>query len=194
MLKFNCYTPRILLRLNGVKFGKKLKLIGWPFVFRFPKAKIVLGNNVRINSNFWSNLLGLHQRTIIVAKRGAQIKIGDKVGISGVSIYAHDSIEIGNDTLIGANVKIIDNDFHPVDPVARKNNDNSKIGHAPVVIGENVFIGMNSIVLKGTKIGNNCVVGAGSVVHGEFPDNSIIAGNPARIIKVIENETIVDRR
>ncbi len=193
MLKFNCLTPRVLLRLNGVKYGKKLKLIGWPFVFRFPKAKIAIGRDVRINSNFWSNLLGLHQRTIIVAKRGAQIKIGDGVGISGASIYAHESIDIGSKTLIGANVKIIDNDFHPVEPEARKNNDNSKIGHAPVVIGENVFIGMNAIILKGTKIGNNCVVGAGSVVHGEFPDNCVIAGNPAKIIKVMENEATVDR-
>ncbi len=186
MFKFNCYTPRIFIRFNGVKFGRKLKLIGWPFIFKFPKAKIIIGKNVRVNSNFWSNLLGLHQRTIIIAKRGAQVKIGDRVGISGASIYAHDSIEIGDDTLIGANVKIIDNDFHPVDPQARLENDNAKIGHAPVVIGDNVFIGMNSIILKGTKIGNNCTIGAGSVVHGEFPDNCIIAGNPAKIIKVIE--------
>ena len=53
----------------------------------------------------------------------------------------------------------------------------------PVLIGENCFIGMNSIVLKGTTIGKNSIVGAGSVVCGKFPENVVIAGNPARIIK-----------
>jgi acetyltransferase-like isoleucine patch superfamily enzyme len=47
---------------------------------------------------------------------------------------------------------------------------------------------MNSIILKGTKIGKRCVVGAGSVVHGTFPDDVIIAGNPAKIVKYIKNE------
>ena len=189
MLKFNCRLPRLFLRLNKTKFGKKLKLIGWPFIFRFKNASISIGNNVRINSNFWSNLLGLYQRTIIIAKGSASIKIGDKVGISGATIYAHEKIEIGNGTLVGANVKIVDNDFHPVDPVARQTSDHSKVPHAPVLIGENVFIGMNAIILKGTIIGNNCVIGAGSVVHGTFEDNCVIAGNPAKIIKKFNTDT-----
>ena len=193
MLKFNCIVPRVFLKMNGVKYGKKLKLIGWPFIFKFPKAKISIGSGVKINSNFWSNLLGIYQRSIIVAKRGATIEIGDNVGMSGVTIYALEKIQIGNDCLIGANVKIIDNDFHPVEPEARLSCDNSKIGHKPVYIGKNVFIGMNSIILKGTKIGDNCVIGAGSVLHGEFPDNCIIAGNPAKIIRVIDNEVSLDR-
>ena len=47
---------------------------------------------------------------------------------------------------------------------------------------------MNTIILKGTTLGDNCIVGAGSVVHGDFPSNSMIAGNPARIIKMVNNE------
>jgi len=57
-----------------------------------------------------------------------------------------------------------------------------------VVIGDNCFIGMNSIILKGTKIGNNCIVGAGSVLTGkEYPDNSVIVGNPAKVICTIDD-------
>nr|MBW0026557.1 hypothetical protein [Segatella copri] len=78
----------------------------------------------------------------------------------------------------------MDNDFHPLSysdryPVERKN----VIRKRPIVIGEGCFIGANTIILKGTTLGRNVVVGAGSVVCGTFPDNVIIAGNPAKIIK-----------
>lgn len=54
------------------------------------------------------------------------------------------------------------------------------------VIGDNVFIGMNSIILMGTKVGNNVIVGAGSVVSGVIPDNCVVAGNPARVIRTLD--------
>ncbi len=171
------------MKLNGVKYGRKLKLLGYPFVFRFPKAQINIGNNVSLNSGFFSNLLGLYQRSIIVAKKQAKIKIGNNVGASGITVYSWSSIEIGDNTRIGANVKIIDTDFHPIDPEQRLNGNNDKALSKPIKIGDNVFIGMNSIILKGTKIGDNCVVGAGSVVTGCFEDNCVIAGNPAKIVR-----------
>ncbi len=185
MLKFNCILPRIPLKLQRIKTGKKLKLVGWPFIFRFKNAELSIGENVTVNSNFWSNLLGVYQRTIIVAKGTGKIKIGDRVGISGSTIYAWDSIEIGDDTIIGVNVKIVDTDFHPIDPEKRINGENSAATTKPVKIGNNVFVGMNSLILKGTEIGDNCVIGAGSVVSGKFPAGSVIAGNPAKVIKEI---------
>lgn len=57
---------------------------------------------------------------------------------------------------------------------------------AETVIGENCFLGMNSVILMGTHLGNNVIVGAGSVVHGTFPDNVVIAGNPAKVICTLE--------
>lgn len=183
MLKLNSLLPRLGFVLNKVKFGKNLRMIGWPFVFRFPDAKIILGNNVLLNSGFFSNLLGLYQRTIIVAKHGAKIVIGDDVSISGATIYSWQFISIGNGTNIGANVKIIDTDFHPIDSNQRRNGNNSAVLTNSVIIGKNVFIGMNVIILKGTTIGDNCVIGAGAVVHGFFEKNTVIAGNPARVIK-----------
>ena len=81
MLKFPCLLPKLFLKANGIRYGKGLKLIGWPFVFKGFKAKIEIGNNCRINSGFFSNLLGLYQRTIIVAKNNSSICIGNNVGI-----------------------------------------------------------------------------------------------------------------
>ena len=65
------------------------------------------------------------------------------------------------------------------------NNDIDAIDAKPIHIGDNCFIGCNSIILKGTKLGSGCVVGAGAVVSGEFADNSVIVGNPAKCIKIL---------
>ena len=136
-----------------------------------------------INSDFVSNMVGLYQRSIIVARYGGQVSIGSGCGISGSTIYAMQEITIGDNVLIGGNCKIIDNDFHPLPASLRINQHESDIKRRSIRIGDGCFIGANSIILKGTSLGRNCVVGAGSVVSGSFPDNVIIAGNPARIIK-----------
>ena len=162
-------------------------MVGWPFIYRFKNASISIGNNTIINSSFFSNLLGLWQKTIIIAKNDAKISIGQNVGISGATIYSWRQIEIGDNCLIGANVKIIDTDFHPVNSAERLRGENEKANSKPIKIGNNVFIGMNSIILKGSEIGDNCVVGAGSVVSGKFESDSIIAGNPAKIIRMQNN-------
>ena len=177
---------KIFLKMRKVKDGKDLTLKGVPVIFNSSGATLEIGDGVTIKSSFLSNLVGLYSRSIIVTRiPGAVIKIGDRVGISGATIYARERIEIGDDTLIGGNVKILDNDFHPVEPDARRMNDNTKLGVAPICIGKNCFIGVNAIILKGTQLGDNCVVGAGSVVTGKFPANSVIAGNPAKVIKEI---------
>lgn len=186
MKKPTSILPKLFLRANKVKYGKGLRLYGWPFIYRFANAQIEIGEGVSMNSNFFSNLLGLYQRTIIVAKKDGEIKIGDRVGISGATIYAWDSIEIGDDTRVGANVKIVDTDFHPVNPKDRLRGDNDAAKSRPIRIGKNVFIGMNSLILKGTVIGDNSVVGGGAVVSGTFPANCVIAGNPGKIIKKLE--------
>lgn len=137
-----------------------------------------------INSDFVSNLVGLYQRTVIVARYGGKISIGSGCGISGSTIYSMQEIFIGDHVLVGGNCKIIDNDFHPLSASLRVDQRVEDIRKCPIFIGDGCFIGANSIILKGTILGKNCVVGAGSIVSGTFPDNVIIAGNPARVIKV----------
>lgn len=177
---------KIALKATKVKYGKKLLLKGVPVIFNKNGASLTIGDNVTINSSFLSNLVGLYQRTIIVTRvAGAKIEIGNNVGISGATIYARNSITIGDNTLIGGNAKILDNDFHPLELEARIANDKEKIQSKPIIIGKNCFIGCNSIILKGTVLGDNCVVGAGAIVSGTFEDNSVIAGNPAKVIKKI---------
>lgn len=175
---------KILLKLMKVKYDKKLLLKGTPVIINKKGAKMHIGKNVTIKSSFLSNLIGLYSRTIIVTRtENSQIIIGNNVGISGATIYARKSIEIGDNTLIGGNVKILDNDFHPLEIEDRNNDRKEKILAKPIKIGKNCFIGCNSIVLKGTELGDGCIVGAGAVVSGKFDANSVIAGNPAKIIK-----------
>lgn len=180
------FLYKLFLEFTNVKYGKKLVLKGVPLIYNHRGATVTIGNNCVIKSSFLSNLVGLYSRTIILTRiPGAVIEIGDNVGISGATIYARSKIVIGDNTNIGGNVKILDNDFHPVDPQARLIDDKEQIGTAPVQIGENCFIGCNVLILKGSKIGDNCVVGAGAVVSGSFENNCVIAGNPARVIRKV---------
>ncbi|MFS0774807.1 acyltransferase [Neobacillus sp. 3P2-tot-E-2] len=175
---------KLLMKATKVKYGKNLLLKGVPIIFNKSGAKLTIGDNVTINSSFLSNLVGLYQRTIIVTRTsGAEIHIGNNVGISGATIYARKSIKIGDNTNIGGNAKILDNDFHPLEIEARNADIKEKIATKPIVIGKNCFIGCNTLILKGTTLGDGCVVGAGAVVSGKFEENSVIAGNPARVIK-----------
>lgn len=179
---------KLLFKVQKIKF-RNFKFKGFPFIFN--KGILEFGDNLKINSSFFSNLIGINHRTIIISRfQDSIIKIGNNVGMSGTTIYARKEITIGNNTLIGANVKIFDNDFHPIEIEARNNDIKEKIGTKPVCIGNNCFIGCNSLILKGTELGDGCVVGAGAVVSGKFPENVVIAGNPAKIIKKIENKVI----
>lgn len=180
---------KLVLKATKVEYGKNLLLKGIPIIFNYSGAIINIGDNVTMNSSWLSNLIGLYQRTIIITRTsGAEIHIGNSVGISGATIYARRKISIGNNTLIGGNTKIIDNDFHPIDPELRRKTPNDNMGISSIDIGENVFIGCNCLILKGVKIGDNAVIGAGSVVTSEIPANCVAAGNPARVVRYLETE------
>lgn len=177
---------RVIYLLTKIKYRNFVSFRGYTVCYAFANSSIEFKKGHKktiINSDFVSNLLGLYQRSIIVARHGGKISIGSGCGISGSTIYAMKEITIGDNVLIGGNCKIIDNDFHPLPASHRINQKVEDIKMRSITIGDGCFIGANSIILKGTILGNNCVVGAGSVVSGTFPDNVIIAGNPAKIIK-----------
>ena len=183
---------KLLMKATNVKYGTGLLLKGTPVIFNKKGARLSIGNHVTVKSWFLSNLVGLYSRSIIVTRApGAEIVIGDNVGMSGVTIYARKGIYIGENTSIGGNTKILDNDFHPIEAEQRIKllNDahggdvDELIPAGEIHIGKNCFIGCNSIILKGTVLVEGCVVGAGAVVSGKFEDRCVIAGNPARVIR-----------
>ena len=182
---------KLVMRMTKVEYGKNLLLKGLPVIFNKSGAKLIIGNNVTIKSSLLSNLVGLYTRSIIVTRTPqAEIVIGNNVGISGATIYARKGIYIGDNTAIGGNCKILDNDFHPIEADKRNKllsdengGDSNLIPAKEIIIGKNCFIGCNVIILKGTVLGDGCVVGAGAVVSGKFESNCVIAGNPAQVIR-----------
>ena len=193
---------KIILKLLHISYGKNLLLKGCPFIYAKKGSDFTIGDNVTIKSSFLSNLVGLYSRAIIVTRHpSAYIHIGNNVGISGATIYARKGISIGDNTAIGGNCKILDNDFHPIEAEERNRllndpngGESEAVPSKEISIGKNCFIGCNSIILKGTVLGDGCVVGAGAVVSGKFEPNSVIVGNPGRVIRTLgeKKESKVD--
>ena len=156
--------------------------------FRFMRSKreraIELGDHVSCYAGV-SFALGEH----------GSCKIGDFTLLNGAMIMANERIEIGKHCLISWNVGIADSDFHPLDAAQRRIDTMAlapfykdrpprpPIKAVPVIIKDSVWIGMNAVILKGVTIGENSVVAAGAVVSKDVPDNVVVAGNPAVIVK-----------
>ncbi|MEF8728839.1 MAG: acyltransferase [Accumulibacter sp.] len=183
LLRWRIYSL-VIARREGLSLGAKVRFLGLPIISLAEKSQIKIGSRAVICSDSRYTELGVNHPVVIRTLRpGAEIVIGNDSGLSGTTLCAAQSISIGRDCLVGANVTIADTDFHSLNPIGRRyNKDYASICVAPVVVGDNVFIGANSVVLKGASIGDNSIIGAGSVVTSEIPPNSIAAGNPARII------------
>jgi maltose O-acetyltransferase len=114
----------------------------------------------------------------------SRIEIGDGVEFNNNAMLKSEGpgIRVGRNSLFGANVEIFDSDFHDLHPDRRRGGVPKM---APVVIGENVFVGMSVKILKGVTIGADSVIGAGSVVTSSIPSGVIAAGNPARVVRAL---------
>lgn len=176
-----------MLRAIGVELGQGIDIIGLPMVSRWRDSRIAIGGHTILCSSIYSTALGVNHPVVLRTLRpGAQLIIGDRVGISGATICAAVRVCIGSDTMLGANVTVVDTDFHSISPATRHSQVPADIATAPVEIGQNVFVGMGSIILKGVYIGDNSVIGAGSVVSRSIPANVIAAGNPCRVLRQLE--------
>lgn len=181
---------RLAVLRQGVTPAPGIDIIGPPIISVYPGSTISFGRGVCLISSSFATALGVNHPVVLrTLRESAQIILGDGVGISGGTICAAERVEIGAGTMVGANVTIADTDFHAVAVRDRSQagHEHASIGVAPVQVGAGVFIGANSIVLKGVRIGHNSIIGAGSVVTRDVPANCIAAGNPCRVIRQLSN-------
>jgi acetyltransferase-like isoleucine patch superfamily enzyme len=181
---------RRLLRRHRVTAGQNIEFHGLPILQSAEVGSICLGSGITLCSDSAYTALGVSRPVILrTLLPGARLSIGDDCGLSGTVICAAQSITIGRRCLFGADVMVVDTDFHPVAPVHdRRNALLERAARAPVVVGDDVFIGARCIILKGVTIGAGAVVGAGSVVVSDIPANTVAAGSPARVLCASKNE------
>jgi acetyltransferase-like isoleucine patch superfamily enzyme len=134
----------------------------------------------------------IFQGQIASERDGSVVSIGKNTFIGGSQLICAERIEIGDDTLIAWGCTIVDHDSHAVNWSDRSKDvsnwyegkkDWSKVRVRPVKIGDRVWIGFNTIILCGVAIGENAVVGCGSVVTKDVAPHTVVAGNPARFIR-----------
>lgn len=145
------------------------------------EGNIIFGRNVSLgyfpSPKFYSDSIHIEARRL-----DSEIKFGNNIYINNGFIAVAESsyIHIEDDVLIGTNVEIINSDFHGLDP---KERNSGKQISLPIIISKNVFIGSNVVITKGVTIGENTVIANGSVVTTSFPENVIVGGNPAKVIR-----------
>ena len=142
----------------------------WPFVLRpDPSAEIVLGNDVRLE-------VGVR---IKLHAPGARLILGEDVYVNHHAQFdVREAITIGDHSGIGWGVCILDSDFHLV---------NGVMSTRPVTIGSHVFVGPQTMILKGVTVGDGAFIGARSLVTADVPPRTMVVGHPARVIR--ENVT-----
>lgn len=172
---------RMILKSHGVVFGKNLQIPG-KVLWLIRGARITIGDNFYLSSGNGVNPIASNLQADVYVEPGANLTIGNNVGMSSTRLWIHESARIGNNVKIGGCVLITDTDAHPMDYMARRSS-NEGTKSAPVVIEDDVWIGAHCIILKGVTIGARSVIGAGSVVTKSIPADCVAAGNPCRVIK-----------
>lgn len=170
---------QVIIRSKGVKAGNGTVFKGLPWVRRCPMSTITIGADCKFNSLKKSQEMYIFRPcSFVTMNKKAEIIIGDHVGCTSTTFVAASKITIGNHVLLGINTTITDTDFHNSDPYLRVRGGETR----PVLIHDNVFVGMNTVILKGVTIGKNSAIGANSVVLTNIPPNSIAMGNPCKVI------------
>lgn len=167
---------RILLKWWRIQTGAHCCFNGLPLFRRHPRSIIRIGADATFSSHTAYNPIGINRRCILTTlSEQARIEIGDECGFSGTVIGAELSVIIGNNVRCGANTLITDTDWHT--------DDYRTSPPKPVVIEDNVWLGVNVTVMKGVTIGENSLIGANSLVTRDIPPNVIAAGSPAVVIR-----------
>lgn len=140
-------------------------------------GRVIFGANV----NAWAH----EERNVIITyDRDVTIRIGSNVRLNGVGLMAKRGITIGDNCILGSTL-LVDTDFHSVRR-DRATNPHALVLSAPIVVGDNVWLAGQTVVLKGVTIGANSVIGFRAVVTRDVPPDVIVAGNPARVVRELD--------
>jgi acetyltransferase-like isoleucine patch superfamily enzyme len=168
-----------ILNSRNIDFGKSVTIDKHCIIDGFSSEKIILGDCVKIGA--FSTL----SSTSHMSKYGKGLKMGNNSAIGDFTHFgASGGIDIGNDVIMGSFISFHseNHNFEDTTKLIREQGVTSK----GIKIGNNVWVGAKVTFLDGTVIGNHCVVAAGAVVNGSYPDFSVIGGIPAKIIKSIK--------
>ena len=157
--------PHISLA-KGVKIKGSLAISG--------KVKVTIESETRIGKKV--KIFG-----------SGEVKVGKNVSLNGCWIGCQKLVQIADDCLI-SDCYLLDTDYHNLEPHLRHAPPREKVA-APITIDRNVWIGANSTVMKGVNIGENSVIGLGSVVRKSVPSNVVVIGNPQQIVKSLNEKT-----
>jgi acetyltransferase-like isoleucine patch superfamily enzyme len=179
---------RLLFAVNGIPWRQGWRFYGIPIIQKHRRSQIIFGTGLQLRSSLRSNPLGSNHPVILATwQAGACLEVGSDFAMTGGAICSAERITIGNNVGVGANTTIIDTDFHSFNPVERLMTP-LIAKTAPITIEDGAFIGMNCLILKGVTIGQDSIIGAGSVVSRDVPPHVVVAGNPAQVIKVLNND------
>ncbi len=168
--------------------------VGPGSVVRWLALRSIRGGTVQIGRNCILNC------GISFDHPSGHISIGDRCYVGSSHLVCHSGIKIGDDVIISWGVTIVDHDSHSLDWGRRKNDvrdwqigrkDWSGVVIKPVVIQDKVWIGFGASVLKGVTVGEGAVIGAQAVVTRDVAPYTVVAGNPARVIRNITPEAVV---
>ena len=172
-----------LKRKKNFQTGKGLILKGIPEIQILGNGKITIADNVTLYSTRRQYFAHMSSPVRIFVEKNATVDIGSGTRINGATIHARKKISIGKNCLIAANTSILDSNGHSLclyNPDLRINSQDSP---KTTILEDSVWVGLNSIILKGVRVGYGSVIGAGCVVNDDIPPLCLAVGNPARIIK-----------
>ena len=164
-------------RRRFTTLGGRPRLIGWPDISN--DGELHVGKGLTLIGNIHRISLGVYP--------GARIRLGDNVVINNGTIFsARVAIEVGDGTGIGYHCLLMDSDGHPLVP-------GEPVREGPIVIGKHVWLASKVSVLAGVTIGDFAVVATGAVVTRDVPAYAVVAGVPARVVRMLDPATLAWR-
>jgi acetyltransferase-like isoleucine patch superfamily enzyme len=172
LVRGQAYRIKFRILRRNVIIGKRFRVTG-RLDIQGP-GTVIFGDDCFVVSSY------IQPTTPWTHSADAVIRFGNGVGLAGTRLGCRVRIEVGDNTGL-SDARILDSDFHNA-RAHTENRQNSDGASKPVIIGRNVWLGAGAMILKGVRIGDNAVVGAGSVVATNVPPDTVVFGNPAKVI------------